>query len=94
MKAVDKLAQDAASALAANMSYGRWKALHPNTMAEKTQDGEIPYGWKVCNHCGNPFRPNKSGQRYCDIDCQRSAARIRDREYKRRQAAIKRKESQ
>ena len=90
MKEPNNLIQDAAAALAAGMSYGQWKALHPNTAAEETHDGEMPYGWKVCKHCGHRFRPSKGGQRYCDSDCQRSAARIRDRENKRRQAAIKR----
>ena len=94
MKEPNNLTQDAAAALAAGMSYGHWKALHPHTTAEETQVGEIPYGWKICKHCGQHFRPNNGSQRYCDFECQRSAARIRDREYKRRHAAMKRKENQ
>lgn len=91
-KALDKLAQDAAAALAAGMSYGQWKALHPQTASVELQTDEVPDGWKMCKYCGKYFRPVKGGQRYCDIQCQRAAQRIKDREHKRKQAEKKRAE--
>ena len=91
-KEMDKLAQDAASARAAGMSYGQWKALHPKTDVAESQDEEIPYGWKMCKYCGKYFRPAKGGQLYCDIQCQRETQRIKDREYKRKLAEKKRAE--
>lgn len=91
-KEMDNLAKDAAAALAAGMSYGKWKALHPQTVEEKAESDEVPDGWKVCKHCGKYFKPRKPGQRYCDIQCQRETERIRDREYKRKQAEKKRAE--
>ena len=91
MAKMDKLAQDAAAALAAGMSYGKWKALHPKTDAVESQDDKIPYGWKMCKHCGEYFRPNTGGQRYCDIQCQKTAHKIKDRENKRMKAAEKKR---
>jgi hypothetical protein len=91
-KEMDKLAHDAAAALAAGMSYGQWKALHPKTDAAELKDEEIPYGWKMCKYCGKYFRPTKGGQRYCEFQCQRDAQRIRDRDNKRKQAEKKRTE--
>lgn len=91
-KEMDNLAKDAAAALAAGMSYGKWKALHPKTDAAEPQDEEIPYGWKMCKYCGKYFKSRKPGQRYCDIQCQMAAQRIRDREYKRNLAEKKRAE--
>ena len=91
-KKMDNLAKDAAAALAAGMSYGRWKALHPKTDAVESQDDEIPYGWKPCKNCGKYFKPTKGGQRYCDGQCKIEAQRTRDRELKRMQAAKKRAE--
>ena len=92
-KEMDKLAQDAAAALAAGMSYGKWKALHPQTVAEKPEADEVPDGWKMCKYCGKHFKPSNSGQRYCDIQCQKATQRIRDREYKRKQAEKKKAEA-
>ena len=77
-KAPDKLAQDAAAALAAGMTYGKWKAMnsHPVTIEKK-----IPDGWRVCEWCGKPFRPStKSNKRFCEVYCQKEAYHARRRQ--------------
>ena len=58
----DKLAQDAAAALAAGMSYGKWKAMQDPVKIYKKQDLEP--GWKLCAWCGKPFKikNNKNGE--------------------------------
>lgn len=70
-KEPDKLAQDVSKALAAGMSYGKWKAMQDRPV--KVKKG-IPVGWKVCQYCGDPYKPS-SGRRqfYCGADCQRKA---------------------
>ena len=75
-KEPDKLAQDAAAALAAGMSYGKWKALQENPLPKKKTDG-IPDGWKVCKRCGKPFKSKAKNQSYCEYTCQREAAEER-----------------
>lgn len=83
----DNLAKDAAKALAAGMSYGRWKAMHPETKVDNPQDDEIPDDWKLCKYCGKPFKPRGSSkQLYCEAGCQLAASRERDRERKREYA--------
>lgn len=89
-KVMDKLAQDAAAALAARMSYGRWKALHPYTK-DKEEEPTVPKGCKTCKHCGKAFRPKPgTSQVYCEVWCQKEAQRKRDRERKRKRAEKKR----
>ena len=75
----DKLAQDAAAALAAGMSYGKWKAMQDPVKIYKPQDLEP--GWKLCAWCGKPFKlkTNKK-QLYCEAYCQKLAQRHRDKQ--------------
>ena len=68
-KEPDKLARDAAAALAAGMSYGKWKALQDNPVPQKKVDG-IPEGWKACKRCGKLFKPKAKTQKYCEALCQ------------------------
>ena len=76
-KEPDKLALDAAAALAARMSYGKWKAMHS---APATIGKNIPEGWLVCQWCGKPFKPTtKRPQKYCEAGCQRQASNERYR---------------
>ena len=79
-KAMDKLAQDAAAALAAGMSYGKWKAMQTPVAIEKKE--ETPEEWRTCKCCGKPFKPNKYGKRqlYCEVECQKADQRERDRD--------------
>lgn len=65
---MDRLARDSIAAAKAGMTYGKWKALHPNT-----EEGNIGPE-KLCKICGRviPTRHRGSGcQRrlYCSIDC-------------------------
>lgn len=82
-KEPDKLAQDAAAALAAGMSYGKWKAMQDNPVAVKKKD-ETPENWKICPHCGKPFKPRpKTRQIYCELYCQQAAQSIKRSEKNR-----------
>lgn len=76
-KEQDMLAQDAAAAKAAGMSYGNWKAMQTNPVKVKK---EIPDGWKVCQYCGKPYKPKtKRPQLYCEAYCGNLARRERER---------------
>ena len=73
----DQLALDAAEALKAGMSYGRWKAMQSNPVQVEQ---ESPEGWKECVLCGKLFKPSKGNQKYCEFNCQRIAREARRRE--------------
>lgn len=76
-KEPDKLAQDAAAALAAGMSYGKWKGLQPPVKIEK----EIPEGWKICEYCGKPYKPTTGRpQKYCEANCTNKAFQERHKQ--------------
>lgn len=77
-KKPDKLAQDVSKAIAAGMSYGRWKAMQQPVAVEKS----IPEGWKVCPYCKKPFKPVQ-GKRYCEDYCRRMAYAPKHREMQR-----------
>lgn len=64
-----KLAQENAQARAANLSYGKWKAMQPR---QEENPEELPEGWLRCEHCGKPFK-KRYGKRFCDIDCRTKA---------------------
>ena len=71
-KEPDKLSRDAAAAKAANMSYGKWMAMQepPKELIKET-----PGGWRVCEYCGNAFKPKtKRPQKYCDVFCANRAS--------------------
>ena len=77
-KKPDKLAQDAAAAKAANMSYGQWKAMQDQPV--EIVERELPPGWMVCKQCGKPFKPtSKRKQLYCEAFCGKQAQRERER---------------
>ena len=83
-KEMDNLAKDAAAALAAGMSYGKWKAMQDKPVVIEKKE-EIPEGWRVCKRCGKPFKVKNFGKRqiYCELACQKAAQRDRDREKNR-----------
>lgn len=69
-KKPDKLSQEVSMALAAGMSYGKWKAMQSPVISEK----KIPDGWLVCEWCGKQFKPKTSRpQKFCDVGCQQHA---------------------
>ena len=75
----DNLDMDVAEATAAGMSYGQWKALHPNTKDGRALP-EIParkHGCDiVCAECGKQFIARRKDSRYCSDFC-------RDRAYRK-----------
>ena len=86
-KKPDKLAQDVSKAIAAKMSYGKWKAMQEPVKLEK----QIPEGWLVCEYCGRAFKPKtKKSQRFCEVECQKQAYVEKKREYMARYRAEKR----
>lgn len=60
-KKADKLAQDASKAIAAGMSYGKWKAMQQPVKAESG----LPEGWKICPQCGKKFKAGKN-KKFCE----------------------------
>ena len=71
----DRLDIEASKAIAAGMSYGKWKAMQDPVKIEK----QIPEGWKVCPWCKKVFKPNRSNQIYCEIHCRNEATAARQR---------------
>ena len=78
-KEMDKLAWENAQALAAGMSYGKWKAKQIPVKVEKK---EYPDDWPLCEHCYKPFKPLQ-GKRFCDVDCRNAAYKEKQREINR-----------
>ena len=76
-KEMDKLAQDAAAAKAAGMSYGRWKAMQEPVEPPKRK---VKGTACICPRCGKTFYQNGKKRIYCDSVCQREAAYERYRE--------------
>lgn len=84
-KKPDKLAQDASAALAANMSYGKWKALQDYTPIQPKE--RIRSEWeKICAFCGEDFEANRTNQLYCSRVCEKKSC------YKRRKERLKKQE--
>lgn len=81
----DNLALDAMDALRADMSYGKYKALHPNTknanearLAAMQDNGKRPYKPRntyalTCSHCGRLFESPRRNTRHCSTECKREA---------------------
>ena len=78
-KKPDKLAQDAAKALAAGLSYGKWRAMQQPVEIEKG----IPEGWKVCPQCGKAFKSVKGKKIFCEPYCRNMAYHDRELEIQR-----------
>lgn len=75
--ASDNLALDALAARRAGMSYGAYKALHPETRAanesgpqsKKQQTTTRRVYEFFCRSCGNKFTTTNKKRRYCCDDC-------------------------
>lgn len=81
-KQMDKLAWENSQALAAGMSYGKWKAMQDPVKIVKKD--VVPDGWKVCEYCKKPFKPKTKGkQRFCDLYCREEAYKEKMRKAKR-----------
>lgn len=66
-KKPDKLAQDVHQAIAAGMSYGKWKAMQGHTEpTEKQSKGNET----ICLNCGKVIvNKDKFKRKYCDAYC-------------------------
>lgn len=93
---MDNLARDAMLANRSGVSYGKWKSQNPNT-APVQKEQVVPQGWKVCEHCGKPFKM-QYGKRFCDINCRTLASRDRvlaqKREHSRMRSLAKKLEAE
>ena len=65
-----KIIDEAAMAKAAGLSYGKWKALQPVSVAVG-----VPEGWKACEYCGELFRIGKKFKKFCCHECCKKAQR-------------------
>lgn len=86
VNALDHLTRDVLAAEAADMSYGKWKALHPCT-AEWDEIDADSIGVKaqstiVCQGCGKTFIPpdGRANRKYCGDACRKREAERRYRE--------------
>lgn len=78
---MDNLALDAMDARRAGMSYGKYKAMHPNTMAanearlaetpppKKPRRKKPPVYEVVCGYCGKTFYTANLQRKYCSDTC-------------------------
>lgn len=82
---MDRLTRDSTAAIAAGMSYGKWKALHPHT---EYGDGNKV---KLCKICGGIISRSKGrgghNVLYCSYECADDAKRRRDRTYAKERRA-------
>lgn len=82
----DNLSLDAMDALDAGMSYGKYKAMHPNTkdanearLAEmnapkpKRRDKPKTTYIRTCAHCGRDFTATRKDNRYCSLQCKNNS---------------------
>lgn len=78
-KEPDKLAKDVSKAIAARMSYGKWKATQEIVIPEKKPIGDMG----ICKYCGKPMDKGRYNNRgYCDFVCKYNAAKDRERQRK------------
>ena len=77
-KKIDKLSQEVSMALAAGMSYGKWKAMQPvKDVSEKAV--AVPKNMKQCPHCKKMFSPSNGKQKFCEPFCQKEAYKDKNR---------------
>lgn len=93
---MDNTSADAVEATRAGLSYGQWKALHPNTKAMREAAKEIrkkekPGNEIICKNCGRAFVPARQGTKvkYCSDECRTEANNRMYRERNKRRRAEK-----
>lgn len=75
----EKLAQDAAAALAAGMTYGKYMAMKHS---ENKPVPKPPQQFTaVCKCCGKGFIKDRFHLKYCSYECREKYSEIRKREY-------------
>lgn len=75
---MDSLSMDAKAAREAGMSYGAWKAIHPETKkdneasavrkATPLKNNAVLYT-TTCRYCGRAFETDNKQRKYCDDVC-------------------------
>lgn len=80
---MDNLAKDAARALEAGMSYGKWKAEHPHTKGDEIVI-EPPKPTKPCKVCGKAMPLRGHARSYCSDECAFEGKMMRDAMFKQR----------
>lgn len=76
----DNLSLDAMDALAAGMTYGKYKAMHPNTKdanearlaemnAPKRKYKPKTAYVRTCAYCGREFTATRKDNKYCTLQC-------------------------
>lgn len=83
----DNLAMDAAAALAAGMSYGKYMALRYKPVQKPAPKKEEPEGDRVCKICGTPFFAIRWNQLCCCKECSYENTRRRANEKARQKYA-------
>lgn len=79
-KEPDQLAIDAAAALAAGMSYGKWRAMQKPVEIVKKPDTETGRKY-ICEQCGKTFiRQDRKFAKYCSDECRYKAWNRKKRE--------------
>ena len=80
---MDNLARDAARALAAGKTYGKWKAENPNTKDDadeiETEKPEVRH----CDVCGEPIPPYSRYRLRCSKECSRIGSLRRSNQLKK-----------
>lgn len=67
---MDNLARDSIAALAAGMSYGKWKALQEQKPIMPRQEKDVYSEFKKkCEWCGTEFMFSRKTQRFCCMSC-------------------------
>ena len=79
---IDKLTLDSTAAIAAGMSYGKWKALHPVSPYQERVYTDVET--KVCHHCGKTYPVVNRGTKYCGDECRRAVINKRKVEQNRK----------
>lgn len=71
---MDNLARDAAAALKAGMTYGKWKALHPFTKHQAETEENV----RLCHRCGKPLPVgSRECRKYCSDSCKQAVDKAR-----------------
>lgn len=80
----DNLLDNVRAAMAAAMSYGQWKALHPSTakprFTPEQMEGLNSGKLRICTYCDELY--SKGGLKYCTVECRDAARRKRYMESK------------
>ena len=94
MDALD-LAMREAERLGFGVSYGKYKAAHPNgsgdVLPKKMPEQQPLIPQAVCKHCGQPFVPDYGRQKHCSQKCADATRRMRQAQYDQKRANAKRK---